>query len=930
MSSSLQSYPTPDLFDQLSFRHTWRPYQKRVLDEIVGDGPRAGGRKLHIVAAPGSGKTTLGIEIARRLGKPVLVLSPTRTIRDQWIDRLRDFCTETSDAWPPPWTSADLQQPTAFTSITYQALLVRHRAAAVREIDEAEEPTTTDLASDGQPDNRLEAAPEQAGEASPPRVPSDAELADAGTLLLGVGVGTLILDEAHHLRAEWWKALNALAERLPGVNIVSLTATPPYDVVGAEWDRYHDLCGSIDEEISVPELVSVGTLAPHQDYVWTVMPLKSERERLLQYESAVANVLWSLAEDATLVAAVQAHPWLEARGSSQSLVAEDPQTAAALLVFLRVRNLPLPAGLMNLLDLDADAVPAMDRSWWQTLIKSYLFDNHWSQTKARLQHRDALARRLRAAGLLWRHELRLEESRLIKSQLSLSGAKVQACVQIHALERQHRRDSLRQVVLTDFIREEETDTPVLGAIPIFKALATALNGQAHDLALLTGRVVLAHASQVKALAESGLTEVMPCRLQGLEDFVQVRASISASVAALTRMLASGQVRTLIGTRALLGEGWDAPVINSLVLASFVGSYMMTNQMRGRAIRVDPTQPRKASSIWHIVAVVPDAPSGYADLSELRLRFRMFVGLSERQDVVESGLARLTLPYLDARANLKPLVFKGAWSDNSVMSARLADIGSLRERWQRAISRGEAGKVRPMLRVMKPPRVAPYWFGRTLRWLLIQIQLGFLSVYSLVFGNLGQAAKLDEWSVSLAVGVAAAIASLYVLPRLLRTGWIWIKHLPIDGSVEQIGLALRDALCSAELIRGTPGRFPVVSRRDADGSITLSLDGGSFHDQSLFTEALDEILGPIKTPRYLLVRYGGRRKTGRHDYHAVPQSLGLRKPLAMELAKAWERRVGPVDLVQVRGTEGKQLLARARARSFANAMQASGERFDRWQ
>ena len=917
------------MFDQLSFLFSWRPYQQRVLDGIVGDSPHQGGRKLHIVAAPGSGKTTLGIEIARRFGKPVLVLSPTRTIRDQWIDRLRDFGADTSGVWPPSWAKADLQQPALFTSITYQALLVRHRAATVRDIDEADESDVTDVAS-GMPSlGRDEAVLEEVGDVSP-QAPSSAELADVGKLLLGAGVGTLILDEAHHLRAEWWKALSALAERLPGVNVVSLTATPPYDVVGAEWDRYHELCGSIDEEISVPELVKVGTLAPHQDYVWSVLPLNNERERLLQYESAVASFLWSLSGDADLAAAVQSHPWLEAGESSQLLVAEDPQTALALLVFLKAHTLPHSASLMTLLELGAEDVPAIDRSWWQTLIKSYLFDEHWAPSRARLEHRDALAQRLRATGLLWRRELRLEESRLIKSQLSLSGAKVGACVEIHALERRQRGDALRQVILADFIRDRETDAAVLGAVPIFKALVHALKEQALDIALLTGRLVLVHASQVQALADFGLAEVTPCRLPGLEDFVQVRGSISTSVVALTAMLASGKVRTLVGTRALLGEGWDAPVINSLVLASFVGSYMLTNQMRGRAIRVDPAQPLKASSIWHIVAVVPDTPAGYGDLNALRARFRMFVGLSERQEVIESGLARLRLPYLDARANLNPVVFKGAWRDNSAMSERLADIGGLRERWQRAIARGEAGKVRPMLRVMKPPHVAPYWFRRTLRWLIIQVGLSFLFVFEIVLGTLGRSADQVSRSLFLALGVAAAIGSLYVLPRLFRTGLIWIKHLPIDGSVEQIGKALRDALCSAELIRGSPGRFPVVTARDPDGSITLSLDGGSFHDQSLFTEALDEILGPIKTPRYLLVRYAGSRKTSRRDYHAVPQGLGARKALAMELVKAWERRVGPTDLLQVRGAEGKQLLARARARAFANAMAASGERFDRWQ
>ena len=67
---------------------------------------------------------------------------------------------------------------------------------------------------------------------------------------------------------------------------------------------------------------------------------------------------------------------------------------------------------------------------------------------------------------------------------------------------------------------------------------------------------------------------------------------SRLVEAFTRMLSAGRINVLVGTRSLLGEGWDAPAVNSVVLASFVGSFVSTNQMRGRAIRTDPNDPSK--------------------------------------------------------------------------------------------------------------------------------------------------------------------------------------------------------------------------------------------------------------------------------------------------------------------------------------------------
>ena len=59
------------MFDEtVKFKYSWRPYQKRVLDEAnkyLADG------KVNVVAAPGSGKTVLGLELARRLNKPLMI-----------------------------------------------------------------------------------------------------------------------------------------------------------------------------------------------------------------------------------------------------------------------------------------------------------------------------------------------------------------------------------------------------------------------------------------------------------------------------------------------------------------------------------------------------------------------------------------------------------------------------------------------------------------------------------------------------------------------------------------------------------------------------------------------------------------------------------------------------------------------------------------
>ena len=146
----------------------------------------------------------------------------------------------------------------------------------------------------------------------------------------------------------------------------------------------------------------------------------------------------------------------------------------------------------------------------------------------------------------------------------------------------------------------------------------------------------------------------------------------------------------------------------------------------------------------------------------------------------------------------------------------------------------------------------------------------------------------------------------------------------------MGLALRDTLCASGLIESDPHRLPVLTTKYSDGSVSISLGNGSFYEQSLFADALDEILGPIENPRYLLTRQKRRWRWQRRDYHAVPTVLGVKKRYAEILSQAWQRRVGETELIYARGREGRKLLLQARARAFSSAMAKKVERQDRWQ
>lgn len=105
-------------FQNVHFKCNFRDYQQRVLDnadEYLKDG------KINIVAAPGSGKTVLGLELIRRLGAPCIILSPTTDIRQQWGERFKELFLEDKNDFSTLF-SYDLHNMRLLNSVTYQAL----------------------------------------------------------------------------------------------------------------------------------------------------------------------------------------------------------------------------------------------------------------------------------------------------------------------------------------------------------------------------------------------------------------------------------------------------------------------------------------------------------------------------------------------------------------------------------------------------------------------------------------------------------------------------------------------------------------------------------------------------------------------------------------------------------------------------------------
>jgi hypothetical protein len=387
---------------------------------------------------------------------------------------------------------------------------------------------------------------------------------------------------------------------------------------------------------------------------------------------------------------------------------------------------------------------------------------------------------------------------------------------------------------------------------------------------------------------------------------------------MTSVFELGGITVLVGTKSLLGEGWDAPTINTLILASFVGSYVLSNQMRGRSIRIDSSCPTKTANVWHLVCVELGAFGPGEDYALLTRRCSAFAGVNAATGRIENGTERLALgdpPYLkQSIVNL-----------NSATVSRALDREGLRKSWAEALAAGSLKQMTDGVKVEGEILPRGFVFRNTIAAILIQAGFMFLNLFSLLLRTLGRFRSDDGPLLSLAwiTGLAAAAC----LPNVLIALWLLIRHGTPERSLKRIGMAVVETLKYEGSINNSSD-FRVYADHNADGSVYCWIGGGTGLDQAIFLRALREVLTPIENPRYLLAR---KRMLGffQEDYFPVPDVLARKKEFAEKFARNWSRSVGRARLVFTRSPEGRRVLLRARMHSLAAAFKGRAEHVSCW-
>jgi len=337
---------------------------------------------------------------------------------------------------------------------------------------------------------------------------------------------------------------------------------------------------------------------------------------------------------------------------------------------------------------------------------------------------------------------------------------------------------------------------------------------------------------------------------------------------VAQLLAEGMVQIVVGTNAFLGEGWDAPAINTLLLVTTTSTFVSSNQLRGRAIRTDPEVSAKTANIWHFCSFGSDNLTDQSDCQEwsiLLRRFQSIQGVSFDAKSIENGVERLGI----IPSTLSP-------DQLETINARMCREAERRkiysEQWHRALDVAEGPSARMLLEVFIPASKIPAWF-----------------------------------------------ALRHSLPAV--GGWInKIRLMLLGRKIRRIIRCLLEGLSSMEKLSVEPQRVDCQILPDLN-HFRVKIRNVSLKEETMIMQGLLEIFDLFTNPRYVMI-------VGERIF-AVPRIFSERRETAWIFHRHWIRYVGQARLVYSRNDEGRRILIQAVSRFIANPKSEGSFRKSCW-
>lgn len=861
-------------FDNINFKGIFRGYQQKVLDnssKYLLD------KKINIVAAPGSGKTVLGLELIRRLNCPCIILSPTTTIRGQWGTRFKEMFLS-PDYNVNDFVSYDLNNIKLINSITYQALY-----SAMNKIEAGTEDEIVDYSN-----------------------------IDLFKIIDQNEIGTICLDEAHHLQNEWQKALERFIKSLSKkITIISLTATPPYDSKGAEWNRYIEICGEIDDEIFVPELVKENTLCPHQDYIYFNYPTRKEIDLLSDYKEKSYIALNEISQFACMAEISEKinHVYIK----DYDFLFNNVASIVAVLCYLQQYGYYINKKLIHILTRKKH-LPSFNLHYAELAIQ-FMIDVLCDDAS-----KDIISKLLREKGLIEKRKVQFDLNEKLKRKLISSMGKLDSIKSIAEAEYKSLSNSLRMLILTDYIKKDsinligtEKKLEEISVVSIFEKLR---ENNITKIGVLSGSLIILPVNIIDNIDPNVRFNFKELNSTGFCQ-LNIIGNNKLKVEIVSKLFEQGYINILIGTKSLLGEGWDSPCINSLILASFISSFVSSNQMRGRAVRVDENNPKKVANIWHLVTLEPEYIfkdnnanqfisyiSDYhrsfdsVDYNSVESRFDCFVGPNYSTGEIESGIGRIDIiqpPY--TKKNFEQI--------NKEMIKKSLDRDNVASQWE--LNNNMNGKLFIVNEISKEYKVPVFTFYNMLG-LTVGAFIQFM--ICMIFSKLLSQSYLANSLAYIAIMLVAMVIVFLFMSKIL---FHIIRNLSPIKSVKNLANAILQTLKDIDLIQSNCSIK--VKADELNVFISTTLVNGTVREQNLFNTAIKELLSPIDNPKYLIVK---KPMIKAYDYKisfACPSIIGQKKEYVELFSEELKRNLGKMNIIYTRNEDGRKMILKCRKKSF---------------
>ncbi len=731
------------------------------------------------------------------------------------------------------------------------------------------------------------------------------------------GIGLIILDECHHLLRHWGRVLSEIHEYLDHPIVLGLTATPP-DRCGQRPEdlaRYDEFFGLIDYEVPVPAVIKDGFLAPYQDLVLFVRPTADELAFIAKVDEQLNALVEELCVDGTDVvgsrtsgASCVPHESLDAwlqqvlterrlpvgfAKNWESFEKRDEVFARAARLFLKAHRLALPYGVPMpppaLYSPTKDALgPSLDMSILVPVLDRYI--RHRLRASSEPADHEKAKRaiaRLRMLGVQVTETGTQVCASPVGRVLMYSRSKVAALLPILHAERKALGDRIRAVIVTDFEKTSAITAEVShlldeeagGAIAAFRTLLSDHETDELNPVLVTGSSVLVDDDLAPRFAEAAAAWLdakgIDVKLEFAEEsgFHLLNGSGSdwcprVYVGMITDLFQKGLTKCLVGTRGLLGEGWDATKINVLVDLTTVTTSTSVNQLRGRSFRLDPDDPAKLADNWDVVCLAPEFTKGLDDYLRFIEKHNTLFGLTD-DGAVEKGVGHVHAAFTEIRP-------EGIEDSMAVLNAEMLERPKRRPAF------------RNLWRIGQPYHSAPIH--------AVESQIGGGGGDFPPFPGAKSPWTGESLAAAVSEAVLGALRDIGVIPY--GTGALHIGTRS-GGYVRSF---LKDATTEAsaafsEALHEALGPF--------DNPRYVIPRYVEFREKTWLSRILPRFLG----------QYFQRSRRSMQLLHAVPSAFAKNKDLAVIFQRHWNAHVSPGEVVFTQRGEGEQLLEFAMAKGL---------------